>query len=75
MTSSILHLDVGELAQITRVGFEHWIQTVEAQPAPSEAANVEKNLASLVRVIKTTTPRVDPAGIVSTEMRLTTSSE
>ena len=46
-----LHLDVGELATETRGAVERWIKDLEARPSSVEAANVAKNLQSLVRVI------------------------
>ena len=46
-----LHLDVGESATETRCAVERWIKDLEAHPSSVEAANVAKNLQSLVRVI------------------------
>lgn len=59
---STLHLDVGEMAREISTAVEDWINWVEANPMSSEARAVEKNLPSLVTVVRI--PVVQPSGVI-----------
>jgi hypothetical protein len=59
---STLHLDVGELARETSEAVEKWIEWIEANPRSPQARAVEKNLPSLVTVVRV--PVVQASGII-----------
>lgn len=52
----ILHVDVGSLAEEMKVGFESWVQRLEANAISRASVNVARNLKSLVRVAKVAVP-------------------
>jgi hypothetical protein len=59
-----LHLDVGKLAIEMKVVTEAWISQIEKAPTSQKAANVKKNLQSLVKVTLYSPPLHRSTGIV-----------
>lgn len=55
---STLVLDVGRLADEIKVGVEQWIRHLEANHSSRQAANVERNLPTLVQVRQFAIPSV-----------------
>jgi hypothetical protein len=57
---SVLHIDASELAHEMRAAVDTWIRWLHSHPKSTEAANVRKNLPSMVQVSRAL---VHPPGV------------